>query len=212
MRKLIQLLLFGVCALVLVTVRVVLSARAELREAQTLLAQQDREAAVVHLRRAARWYAPLSPYHVQALEQLAELGHAAEQRGETELALSAFRAQRGAILATRSFYVPEPQRLSAANERIATLMAKQPPPGIDAGKSRQQLHDEHLALLTPIPGPNVFWSIVLLLGFICWVGSAFAFSVRAIDDEDRWVGVEVRRWGGMIALGFSLFVLGMALV
>jgi hypothetical protein len=47
---------------------------------------------------------------------------------------------------------------------------------------------------------------------VCWVGSAFAFSMRAIDDEERWVRVEVRRWGGLIALGFGLFVLGMVLV
>jgi hypothetical protein len=49
------------------------------------------------------------------------------------------------------------------------------------------------------------------LGFACWVSSAFAFSIRAIDDQDRWVLPEVRRWSGLIALGFSLFVLGMVL-
>jgi hypothetical protein len=94
---------------------------------------------------------------------------------------------------------------------IARLMSQQPAPGMDAGKSEKQLYDEHLALLTPITGPSVFWSCVLLLGFVCWVGSAFALSIRAIDDDERWVPVELRRWGGMIALGFSLFVLGMVL-
>lgn len=196
----------------LITARVVISARAEWLEAEQLLAAEDHEGAIVHLRRAARWYAPLSPYHVRALERLRALGQASERAGESERALSAYRALRGAILATRSTYVPERALLEAANQRIARLMSKQPAPGIDAGKSEQQLYEEHLALLTPIPGPSVFWSCVLLMGFTCWVGSAFALSLRGLDDEDRWVPRELRRWGGLIALGFSLFVLGMALV
>lgn len=210
--KLLQVLVALACLIALIMGRVVISARAELAEAEQLLAANDRDAAIVHLRRAARWYAPLSPYHVRALTRLAEIAQAAERAGEVELALSGYRAVRGAILATRSTYVPERARLEAANRRIAVLMSKQPPPGMDAGKSEQQLFEEHLALLTPIPGPDVFWSCVLLLGFVCWVASAFALSVRAIDEEDRWVRSELRRWGGMIALGFSLFVLGMVLI
>jgi hypothetical protein len=211
-RRALQVLVALAGILTLISARVVISARQELTQGEQLLAANDRDAAIVHLRRAARWYAPLSPYHVRALTRLAEIGQAAERTGEAELALSAYRAVRGAILATRSTYVPERARLEAANRRIAVLMSKQPAPGIDAGKSEKQLFDEHLALLRPIPGPNVFWSCVLLLGFVCWVASAFALSVRAIDDEDRWVVRELRRWGGMIAFGFSLFILGMVLV
>jgi len=211
-RKALQAVVLVAGLFVLISARVVLSARAELHEAEQLLAANDREAAIVHLRRAARWYAPLSPYHVRALERLRALGRAAEQSGESELALSAYRALRGAILATRSTYVPERPQLEAANLRIAALMAKQDPPGMDAGKSEQQRYEEHLALLTPIPGPNVFWSCVLLFGFVSWVGAAFALSIRGLDSEERWVPRELRRWGSVIAVGFSLFVLGMALV
>lgn len=214
--KLSQKVLQGLVVLaglfVLISARVVISARAELREAERLLAADDRDGAIVHLRRAARWYAPLSPYHVRALERLRELGRRAEQAGETERALSAYRALRGAILATRSTYVPERPQLEAANRRIAALMAKQERPGMDAGKSDQQLYQEHLALLTPIPGPNVFWSCVLLLGFVCWTSAAFALSIRGLDNEERWVPRELKRWGSLIGVGFSLFILGLALV
>lgn len=199
-------------ALAVVAARVVWSARSELAQAAQALAANDEDAGIVHLRRAARWYAPGSPYHVRALEQLARIGASAEKRGDVDHALSAYRSLRGAIMAARSLYVPEPARLDAANRRIAALMASLPPPGVDQGKSRAQLEREHLALLRAVPGPNTFWSCVLLLGFACWVGSAFAFSARAIDDEDRWVAREARRWGSLIALGFGLFVLGMALV
>ena len=190
-------------------VRVVTSAAAELRTADEYRTRGDIDAAVVHYRRAARWYAPGSPYHVQALAQLAAIGRSAENKGDAELALAAYRAIRAAIMSTRSFYIPEQTRLRAADERIASLMAELPAPPMDAGKSREQLRREHLALLQEDPGPNVFWSLLLLLGFATWVGSAFAFTQRAIDEEDRFVKREALRYGALIVVGFGLFVLGM---
>jgi hypothetical protein len=194
-----------------VVLRVVSSAREELAVADAALARADLDGAIVHYRRAARWYAPGSPYHVLALQHLAQIARDAEHSGERERALLAYRSLRGAIMATRSLYIPEPARLAAANQRIARLMAELPAPGVDAGKSQAQLQREHLALLEALPGPNVFWTCVLLSGFFGWIAAAFAFSLRAIDADDRWVAVEARRWGALIALGFGLFVLGMVL-
>jgi hypothetical protein len=204
--SLVALLLFAVFA-----VRVVTSSAAELRTGDEYRERGDLDAAVVHYRRAARWYAPGSPYHVQALVQLAAIGRKAEQDRDIDLALAAYRAIRAAIMSTRSFYVPERARLAAADERLASLMAGLPPPPMDVGKSKEQLRREHLALLQEDPGPSVFWSLVLLLGFATWVGSAFAFTQRAIDDEDRFIKREALRWSALIALGFGLFVLGMSL-
>lgn len=194
-----------------VALRVVTGARAELAIAERHEQDGDVDAAIVHYRRAARWYAPLSPYHVQALSALGRIGQGAEQEGEVERALAAYRAVRGSILATRSFYVPEPERLHAADRRIAALMAGLPPPQMDAGKSREQLEREHLALLQHDPDPKLGWTLVLLLGFSAWVAGAFAFAARAIDDEDRFIRAEALRWGAVITAGFALFVLGMAL-
>lgn len=191
--------------------RVVISARAELAEADRLLASSDVDASILHYRRAARWYAPGSPYHVTALSRLAQLGAQAELRGETERALTAYRAMRSAIMAARSFYIPESARLHAANRKIAALMAQQPLPAVDAGKSRQQVRDEHLALLETNRDPKIWWTWVLLLGFFGWVAGAYIFTIRAIDEHDRLVPREALRWGAVIAVGFGLFVLGMAL-
>jgi hypothetical protein len=52
---------------------------------------------------------------------------------------------------------------------------------------------------------------VLLLGFLAWVGGAFAFTLRAVDEDDHFVVGEALRWGAVIAVGFGLFVLGMVL-
>ena len=193
------------------TVRVVASAASELERAGELERESDVVSAVVHYRRAVRWYAPLSPYHARALVALARIGAEAERAGDPELALSAYRAIRSGILSTRSFYTPETERLSAANARIADLMAAAPPPPIDAGKSRDQLRAEHLALLQADNGPDLGWTLVLLAGFGLWVFGAFMFSLRALDDEERYIPAQVRRWGAVIAVGLCMFFAGLAL-
>lgn len=210
-RSLLRALLVVALLLAAIAIRVVTGAKAELEVADRHAQEGDLDAAIVHYRRAARWYAPLSPYHVRALAALARIGGQAEQGGEVERALSAYRAVRSAILSTRSFYVPEPGRLDAANKRIAALMAGLPPPQMDAGKSREQLEREHLALLEQDPDPKLGWTLLLLFGFASWVTGAFTFTLRAIDAEDRFVRSEALRWGAMIVVGFALFVLGMAL-
>ncbi|HKU44907.1 MAG TPA: hypothetical protein VJR89_42400 [Polyangiales bacterium] len=194
-----------------VVLRTVHSARSELAAARTAAERGDTEQALAHYRRAARDYVPASPYHTAALDQLASLGRAAQAAGDLPRALSAYRAIRGSILAARSFYVPEPDRLRAADRAIAALMAEQPAPAMDAHKSKQQLRDEHLALLERSPDPNLLWTVVLLLGFFAFVGAAFAFSTFAVDDEDRLRKPEARRWGAVIVIGFGLFALGLAL-
>lgn len=200
----------GVVLLVL-AVRVVTSSRAELAEGDRMRAAGQREAAVVHYRRAARWYAPQNPYSDEALSKLGSIGREAEESGDVELALSAWRAVRAAIMSTRSFYVPNGDRLEAANARIASLMASLPRPPIDAGKSEEELRAEHLALLSADTRPSVAWTVVLLLGFATWIAGTFAFVTRAIDDEDRLVPAPARRWATVVVLGFGLFVLGMSL-
>jgi hypothetical protein len=204
-------LAIGALVLSAFTVRVVLSARAELELGDRQRDDGDAEAAVLHYRRAARWYAPLSPYHERALVELGRIAAGAEMEGNVELALSAHRAVRSAVLSTRSFYVPERARLEAANRRIAALMAGLPPPPMDSGKSRAQLEREHLALLQHDPDPKLGWTLLLLAGFFGWVFGAFAFTQRAIDDDDRFVPREALRWGAVIGVCFALFVLGMSL-
>lgn len=192
-------------------VRVVYSARAELAAADAVAEVGATDLALARYRRAARYYLPGSPYHVRALDRLAELGHTAEAVGDTDRALSAYRSIRGSIMAARSFYVPEQARLEAADERIAALMAEQEVPGVDAGKSKAQLRDEHLVLLQSDPDPNLLWTVLLLAGFAAFVLGTFAFSARAIDDNDQLVRKEALRWGAVIATAFGLFALGLSL-
>lgn len=205
--------ILGVAGVILavLAVRVVTASQGELERADRLREQGDLDAAIVHYRRAARWYAPASPYPPEALTALSEIAAEAEREGDRRLALTAWRAVRAAIMSTRSFYVPYEGRLEEANRHIAELMASLDPPPIDAGKSRAELRDEHLALLRSVERPDPAWTLVLLFGFALWVGAAFGFATRAVDEEDRVVRSAALRWGLAVAVGFALFVLGLAL-
>jgi hypothetical protein len=200
----------GVLVLVL-AVRVVSAARGELAEADGLRARGETAAALTHYRRAARWYAPGNPYCSEALTRLAEIGAAAEEAGDPELALAAYRSMRGAILGARSFYVPHGDRLELADARIATLLASLPPPAIDAGRSPEERRAEHLALLRDVPRPALGWSLLALLGLATWIASSFGFVQLAIDEEDRLIAGAARIWGTAWLAGFGSFVLGLAL-
>lgn len=197
--------------LAVLVVRVVVASHQELGQAESLAGGGDVDAAIVHYRRAARWYAPGNPYATDALEALARVGRAAERAGDRERALFAWRSVRAAIMASRSFYVPHGDRLARANEHIAELMASGEPPPVDAGKSRAELKAEHLALLRGVSRPRIGWTLLLLVGFFGWVGGAFAFAWRAIDEEDRIVRHEALRWGAVVVVGLVLWLVGMAL-
>lgn len=191
--------------------RVVTAGKAELHTAMQLERTGDLDFAIVHYRRAARWYLPFSPVVSQALDHLANLGEGATRAKDPERALSAWRAVRAAILSTRSFYTPNAERLRTANGKIADILSTHDVPPMDKGKTPATLRAEHLALLTAERRPHVLWALLALLGFATWVFGAFAFFRRALDEDDRLIPAAAWRFATVIVVGLGLFVLGLAL-
>jgi hypothetical protein len=197
--------------LVLLAVRVSSSARSELDEARSLDGRGDRVSSIAHYRRAARMIVPLAPTSEEALTRLATIGTEAEEAGDLDLALSAWRSIRAAILGSRSFYVPFRDRLEEADRHIAHLMAQQPAAPIEASASPEEREAAHLALLEAEVGPSPWWSLVALAGLATWVSAAFLFATRAFGDDDALVPREARRWAGVFVVGFFFFALGLSL-
>lgn len=192
-------------------VRVVSGSRSELRRGERLLAQRDPDGAILAFRRAARWYAPGNPYCTDALDALEGIARDAERSGEPARALAAHRAIRGAILSTRSVYVPNRARLDEANRNILRLTRHASDDRLDPEGRNAERRRRVTAALRAAPRPKIGWTILLLAGWIAWTAGAFAFAHRAIDEEDRVVAGAARIWGTVIVLGFGLFVIGMAL-
>jgi hypothetical protein len=206
-----KVLLCAVALLALVAVRCVVAARAEVSAAVTLEHAGDTHGAIVHYRRAARWYVPWSAPGAEAVDSMRRLAVGAERRGDAAAALHAWRALRGAIQSTRSLYVPFADRLRQADGRIAALMASGESPPADAQLSGGERERFYAAELARNPGAKPLWAVIALLGMLLWMGGTLAFLVRGIDEHDRVVSVEAYRLGTVVVLGLGMFLVGLAL-
>lgn len=193
------LALLGVLFAVL-AVRAVTSSRAQLQRGDVLRDAGNLDGAIIAYRRSARWYAPGNPYVPQALDRLEAIATEAEAAGEGERAIVAWRSMRGAILATRSVYMPHAERLARAEAGLEQALA-----------TPERETRRRPAGVTGEPRPRLVWTLVLLAGWIAWTGGAFLFAQRALDEEDRVRGKSARLWGSVVLIGFGLFVIGMAL-
>lgn len=195
----------GVLSAVL-AVRIVSASQAELHRAERLRMRDDLDGAILGYRRAARLYAPGNPYSKLALDRLAALARQAEDGRQLERALAAWRSVRGAILASRSFYVPHRERLEQAEDAIADLTATLSPYAERADARRQTRE----ALVDPAR-PVLGWTVLALVGWLTWTGGVIVFTYRALDEEDRLLAPPALLWGTVIVAGFGCFALGLAL-
>lgn len=198
--------------LAVLAVRVVSGSRDELRFAERLEASGDVDSAIVHYRRAVRFYAPGNPYVSRALEALGRTARAAETAGDDARALAAWRAVHAGILASRSFYIPHRDVLEDADAHIAALAAVDPPP-VDVAHGEAGRRRAYLGALERAreSDPALLWTVVLLAGFVAWVGGALGLVLRGVDVEARPRMPEARRFATVMLAGFLAFVVGLAL-
>ena len=202
----------------LVTLRVLWSSHGEWREAERCLTENEPSpamaamaamAAIDHFGRAARLYAPGSPWTERSLYRLEEMALGAEAHTDDALALMAWRELRSSVLATRSFYTPHPAALERANQHIARLMARTESPSVSPGANLATRERWHAARLGQDDAPSVLWSLLALLGLVGWIGAAIGFLVRGIDKEARLRREAAIGWGLGIVAGLALFLVAL---
>ena len=191
-----------------IVTRVFWDGRQALAAGDAAMLRQDTTEALVQWRRAARWYAPGAPHVEAAYRRMEELARAAEGRGDEALALEAWRGVRSSSLATRSFYTPYADRLAAANQRIAELMAKQEL-AADKSKDLGERRALHLGFLERDDAPSVGWSLLALLGFAAWVGGGFWFARHGVTADDRLDRRNALRAAALVTVGLVLWMLGL---
>ena len=195
-------------AAIALLLRVLIGGWCECRNAREELRQERPYQAVVHYERAVRWYLPGCPFVRQAAVALEDLATEAEDAGDVELALFAYRGLRSAAYSTRSVFQPMPERIARAEERIASLMAADP---AATWPDRTLPADERrtivLANLRQHTDPDTFWVVVLELGFLAWLGggAALAWRVGRTDRRRRTTWVLV----ATVVTGYLLWIVGM---
>jgi hypothetical protein len=180
-----------------VGLRVAWEGRAELDLADLAAEDEDVDAEIEHLGRAARWRIPVLGHDEEAIDRLLIIGTDAESRGGEgrQTALAAYREARGALLSTRTWGVPQRDVFDDLNTRIATLMAEQEADfGTDVGGTGDP-YTYHLALLDEIPGPDPWRANFAALAFVGWIVATVGFVLRAIDARGHLRPRSAVRWG-----------------
>jgi hypothetical protein len=183
--------------------RQVLEGRASIRRADELASQGEVCGSIAHAMRAARAYVPFAPHVREGYDRLRATALRAELDGDLETALLAWEAVRAASKGTRTLWTPFVDRLSEADDHVSSILAAQPPSGIDRDRSRELLAQDHRALLAR-EGAARPWAIVVFYAALsAWVVGAW----RAFSAFDRTAGT---RRGGLAISGSALALIGLA--
>jgi hypothetical protein len=196
-------------ALVVVAVRLLVDARSAVRAGHVSEGRGDRLEAIRHYQDAARLYLPASPYVRDALDRLEALATAAAQAGDGPSVRAALEAERAAILATRSLYVPNGSRLPEIEHRLARLLAATEDRSVAPGVSFEARAAWHLERLTHRPGPALAHVLLALAGLVLWVGSAIGFFSKGLDANLRLRHRHAIIAGVTFVMGLAMFLVGL---
>lgn len=193
----------------MIYLKVFLSSRAEFRTAEAALAKGNDREAIIHYERAILWYLPIGGYVEPSAEALWKLATALEEK-DKKLALEAFRSLRSGFYAARSFYTPGKEWIARSDQKIAALMAQEPPYSeADKKKTVEQRTEEALGILKRPLKPHTGWSIVLEIGFWGWVAGVLLFIMTGFNAENRVIPKRGLLLGGWIVFFYALWIVGM---
>lgn len=187
------------------------SSSTELSAAEQHRAAGDLERAVTHYRRAAAWWFPGNERSGAALDALIDIGVDAASRGDSTLALAAFRSARAAIMSARHLTVPNEDLLRRIDREIATLMARGTVPPLDAAQDESERRSLYLSQLSLRRDVQVGWTWLAIFGLVAFVRGVARFGTRGIDETGRWQRREVHRSFAWTAAGLLAYCVGLAL-
>jgi hypothetical protein len=194
----------------LVFTKVTINARKEYQEGNKFLRAKDYKQAVIHFNRAIHWYSPGNKPVTKSIQALWGIATYAENQGDVGLALNAYQSITSSLYSARSFYTPHQEWIAKCDNRIAAIRAKQeeirsPNKGISFEKRKE----EALKILRMKTEPDVFWSMMVEVGFLGWIGCAIGFILRVFIGEKGFNAKRAVFWGVLILFFYALWIVGM---
>ena len=196
--------------LLLVFAKVTINARSEYQEGNKFFRAKDYKQAIIHFNRAIHWYSPGSKSVKNSIQTLWKIGTEAENQGDVNLALDAFQSITSSLYSARSFYTPHQEWIAKCENRIASIRAKQEEnhpqyKGIPFEKRKE----EAIKILRMKTGPNVFWSVMVEVGFLGWIGCAIGFILRVFIGVKGFNSKRAVFWGALIIFFYALWIVAM---
>jgi hypothetical protein len=88
-------------------------------------------------------------------------------------------------------------------------MARQASPPIDKKKTVSQIQQEYELLLARDESPSPFWSFIVVIGFLGWIGFTFCFIFKAFEKDERFNKKKGIIWGSLSLGSFIIWLLGL---
>jgi len=188
---------FALLLLAILWARVFYGSMTDYKTGDGFLKENQTIRAITYFDRSLHWYAPLNPYAQKSAQKLWEIGERAERAGDVKLAIIAFSTIRSGFYGASHFIVPGKQWIERSDSRIRALFQLE-----EKGKL---LPDQK------VNAPDVFWTLVLELGLMGWIGSVFVliFLRAGGVKEPRPRAFSPLPWLITAAACFSLWIMGM---
>ena len=165
--------------------------------------------AITFFDRSIHWYTPFNPYVERSAERLWNIGNNAEQKGDTKLALIAFRTIRGGFYSTHSFYKPGREWIKKCDTQINQLM--RPELRKRGSPVSSRMKGGYITERQKDPSPSIFWTIFLEVGFLGWIGSVMGFIIFILGrkEEPKFSIFSSFVWITLTSIFFALWIIGM---
>jgi hypothetical protein len=174
---------------------------------EDLLKQKQMIRAITYFDRSIHWYTPWNPYVEKSAERLWEIGEWAEQEGDLTMALIAFRTIRGGFYAASHFITPGKEWIEKSESKIDRLVGteKKTEPESRESKLKEMIRQSQKG-----SSPDVFWTVVLEIGFFGWIGSLFGFIFRKWGSKEGSKHLfKPLTWLGFGSAFFAMWIIGM---
>ena len=174
---------------------------------EKMLKQKQLIRAITYFDRSIHWYTPWNPYVEKSAERLWEIGEQAQKEGDLTMALIAFRTIRGGFYAASHFVIPGGKWIEKCESKIDQLVRMQEKTKDEsrAGKLKDTVRQSQKG-----SSPDVFWTVILEIGFFGWVGSLFGFIFREWGPKEGSTHFfRPFTWLGLGGAFFAMWIIGM---
>ncbi|MBN1105460.1 MAG: hypothetical protein JXL84_18765 [Deltaproteobacteria bacterium] len=199
------ILILGSAVLLSVWMRALCESREAYYQGEQYFKKNGYIKAITFFDRSIHWYSPFSPYVEKSAARLWEIGQIAERNGDLALSRVALTALRSGFKAASGLFSPGREWIERCEARMEQLRRmEEVQKGLDPGRFRTQ---------KGVPPPNLFWTLILEIGFLGWVGSVICLVLcgggKGEAGEENRGSRAFARWGGLLALFYAMWIIGM---
>jgi hypothetical protein len=197
--RIVRAVCVAVIVLLVLWVRVFYGSMKDYETGEMLLKENQIIRAITYFDRSLHWYAPLNPYLERAATRLWEIGEKAEKAKDKRLALIAYESIRNGFYGATHFVTPGKHWIRKVDAKLASL---------NRGQTENRETPQASAFSGESRYPSSFWSAVVVIGFLGWIGSLIGLITATFrQGGDR--GGKGILWLGSSLLCFILWLVGM---